>query len=96
MQVEHEVDERPFQPRAGPSVEGKPGAGKLGAPLEIEDAQRFADFPVRFRGKGKVLGISPQVLTTTLSASDAPTGTSGCGMIRHGQQETVQAPLRPA
>ena len=44
------VNECPFQPGARPLVEGKPGAGQLGAPLKIEDPQMPRRFPSAVSG----------------------------------------------
>ncbi len=47
VQVEHEVGQRPLQPRSQVPVHREACAGKLGGAFEIEHAQRFAQFPVR-------------------------------------------------
>ena len=46
VQVEHEVDQRPLEPRPEAPVDGKAGAGELGAALEVEDAQLRSEIPV--------------------------------------------------
>ena len=46
MQVEHEADQRAFQPRARAHVDGKTRAAELGGAFEVENAERFAEFPV--------------------------------------------------
>jgi len=53
VQIQHEVEDGPLQHGAQPLVYGKSGAGDLGPPLEIQDAQGFADIPVRLGRKGK-------------------------------------------
>ena len=47
VQVEHEIGQRPLQPRPQVPVHREARAGKLGGAFEIEHAQRFAQFPVR-------------------------------------------------
>ena len=49
VQVEHEVDQRPLEPRARADQHREPGAGDLGPALEIDDAERGAEIPVRLR-----------------------------------------------
>ncbi len=47
MAVEHEADQRPLQPRSSAHVDGEPGSAQLGRALQIENAQRLAQLPVR-------------------------------------------------
>ena len=47
MQVEHEADQRPLQPRPGAHVHRKPRPAQLGRAFQVEDPQRFAQLPVR-------------------------------------------------
>ena len=49
VQVEHEVDQRARQPRAGAAQHGKPRAGDPRTALEIENAQCRTEVPVRLR-----------------------------------------------
>ncbi len=42
VEVEHEVDERAFEARALPIVDGEARAGDLGGAVEVEDAEGFA------------------------------------------------------
>ena len=51
VEVEHELDERPLEPGAGPEVGGEAGAGHLGAALEVEDAEIGPQVPVRLGGE---------------------------------------------
>ena len=48
VQIEHEIGQRPLQPRSQVPVHREARAGKLGGAFEIEHAQRFTQFPVRF------------------------------------------------
>ncbi len=47
MQVEHEADERTLEPRSGAHVDGKTRSAQFCGAFEVEDAERFAEFPVR-------------------------------------------------
>ena len=49
VEIEHEVDERAGEPRAGAHQHGEARAGHAGGALEIQDAERGAEFPVRLR-----------------------------------------------
>ena len=49
VQIEHEVDQRARQPRAGAAQHREAGAGNLRGALEIENAERGAEIPVRLR-----------------------------------------------
>jgi len=48
VQIQHEVDDRPFEQRTHPPVEREARPGDFRAAGEIEDAQVLADLPVRF------------------------------------------------
>ena len=76
VQVEHEADEGALEAGTCAHVDGKTRAGELGGAFEIEDAEGFAELPVGLGGESRRSGLSPQVLTVTLSASDWPAGTS--------------------
>ena len=49
MQMEHEVDQRPCEPRARPDQDREPRASDLRAALEIDDAESRTEIPVRLR-----------------------------------------------
>ena len=76
VQVEHEADQRPLQPRSRAHVDGEARPAQLGGAFEVENAERLADLPVRLGLEVECCGFSPQVFTVLLSASDLPTGTS--------------------
>ena len=59
MHVEHEVDERAIQLRAGAGEDRESRAGDLRGALEVEDAQPFADVPMGFRREGKRRLLAP-------------------------------------
>src|SRR3989449_11422529 len=46
MQIQHEVDQCPFQARARAAVYREPSASHAGGALEVQDAERFAELPV--------------------------------------------------
>ena len=60
VQVEHEADQRPLQPRARAHVDGKPRAAQLGGAFQVENAQRFAKFPVRLRAQSRRSASRPR------------------------------------
>ena len=49
VQVEHEVDQRAREARACADQHGEPGARDLRAALEVDDAERRPEIPVRLR-----------------------------------------------
>ncbi len=59
MQVEHEVNQRPFQPGTGPLEQGKTGAGELASSFKIEDVEVLADIPVSLRLKSEIRNFTP-------------------------------------
>jgi hypothetical protein len=78
VQVEHEVDERPRQSRAGPEQEREARACDLRRTLEVEDAECGTEIPVR-------LGLEvegPRLAHPAdlgLSSALRPTGTEAWG-----------------
>ena len=59
MQVEHEADQRPLQPRARAHVDRKPRSAQLGRAFQVENAKRFADLPVRLGLEIEVSLLAP-------------------------------------
>ena len=59
VQIEHEVDESPFESRSRPLQNGETALRKLRPPLEIHDVQSFPQLPVRPGRKRKRLGFTP-------------------------------------
>ena len=53
VEVEHEVDQRPFQVSSQPPVECETRPGDLRAAGKVQDVQALADLPVRPRRKGE-------------------------------------------
>jgi hypothetical protein len=53
VQVEHEADQRPLQPRSRAHVNRKPRAAQLGRAFQVENAERLAQLPVRLGLKSK-------------------------------------------
>ncbi len=59
VQIEHEVDQRALEPRAGSELHREPRAGDLRGAREVENAEAFADLPVGLRFEGEVPRLSP-------------------------------------
>src|SRR5271155_3404649 len=59
MHIEHEVGERPFQPRAFPPVDCKTSSRNLRCAFQVENAELFPDFPMRSRLKIKAAELAP-------------------------------------
>ena len=59
VHVEHEADQRALQPRPRAHVDGKARAGELGRAFEIENAEGFADLPVRLGREIEFLRLAP-------------------------------------
>ena len=59
MQMQHEVDERAREARTGADQHREPRRGDLGAPLEVDDAERGADIPVRLRRERELARTTP-------------------------------------
>ena len=59
VQVEHEADERAGQACAGAQQQGEPGAGHPHRPLEVDDAERRSEVPMRLRFEVELAGRSP-------------------------------------
>ena len=49
VQVEHEVDQRPLETRGGAGQHREPRTGDLRSSLEVDDAERRTEVPVRLR-----------------------------------------------
>ena len=72
MHIEHEVDQCPFKTCPRAPAEGKPGSGDFGGKFEIENAQVFADIPVRLGCKIELRLLTPMAnnLVITLVFAD--------------------------
>ena len=89
MEIQHEVDQGSLQLSPPPQVEGKPGAGHAGGPLEIKQLELIPDFKMR-------LGLE---IKNPRLAEGADHHVGGCilagrraGMrhVGYGQQQGVQ------
>ena len=89
VQVEHEVDQRAREPRAGAAQHREPRAGDLRAALEVDDAERRPEIPVRLRLEVERARRRRRRRTSTLSAALLPTGTLACGRFGSDQQPAV-------
>ena len=80
VQVEHEVDQRARQP--GPSTEQdrEPRAGHLRRPLEVENAERRTEIPVRLRLEIERAAVTPRAHNDVVCFAFAD-GTLACGMF---------------
>nr|WP_245668797.1 hypothetical protein [Chloroflexus islandicus] len=54
MEIEQPLDDGPLQARAGAAHDIKARTGQLDAALEVENAQRLTQFPVRAGGEGQL------------------------------------------
>ncbi len=59
MHVEHEADEGTFEAGARTHVDGEARTAEFGGAFEVEDAELFAEFPVRFWGEVEVRLFAP-------------------------------------
>ncbi len=64
MKVEHIVDKGPFESRAGARQDGKSCAGDFRGPVEIQNAERFAEIPMALGGAVKVGGVPHRLVST--------------------------------
>ena len=80
VHVEHEVGQRPLQPGAHAQVHGEPRARDLGGALEIQNAQRRAQIPVRLGFEIELARLAPAADFQVVGGA-APTGTLSCGTL---------------
>ena len=59
MQVEHEADEGTLKARARAHIHGEASAGEFGGAFEVEDAELFANLPVRLGREGEGGNFAP-------------------------------------
>ena len=81
LEVEHERRERARQPRAGAGQHREPGAGQLRAALEVENAERGPEVPVRGRLEVEAARLAPRALDP-VGGLVAPAGDRVVGHIR--------------
>src|SRR5205807_6821007 len=87
---EKEVDQRAIELRPSADDQRKACAGDLGAALEVEDAESFADVPVRFRSEIEFRLLAP----CALDAIRAVVHTDRYGVVRRiGKIELQRAQL---
>ena len=77
-----------------PHQHREPRAGDLRAALEVDDAERRAEIPMRLRRERERPAASPWRRTSTLSAALFPTGTLACGRFGNDEQATIPPLLR--
>ena len=51
VHVEHEIHERPNQPRSEPAKHDESRTADLGAALKVDEAETGADFPMRLNAR---------------------------------------------
>ena len=91
VQVEHEVGQRPLQPRSQVPVHGKARAGEFGGALQIEHAQLFAQFPVRLGREIEFRRLCPSAGLPRCLPRVFPTGTLACGRLGMPVENLLQA-----
>jgi len=68
MDIEHEVNEGPFQSRPCPEIKRKTGARNFSGPFKIEYTQIFTDGPVRKGLKLKIRQVTDRFYQRILGA----------------------------
>jgi hypothetical protein len=86
VNVEHEVDERARQPRAGSAQHRETRTRDLGTPLEVDDAERRPEVPMRLRREveGWRLTHTPQFDVVRGAFSDRNAGVRQVRQVEHG------------
>src|ERR1051326_4571178 len=91
MKIKHEARERPHQPGARAGEEGKARARDLRPARQVENPERFAELPVRFRseleGRRLAHGADHPVRRR------GPGGTRGVGQVGKAKQRLVELVL---
>src|SRR6185436_17780244 len=87
VEVEHQRDERPLEPRAGAEVGGEARAGELGAALEVEDAEPRSEVPVRLRREVEARRLADDAL----DAVGALVGAHRHALVRQVGQRQLEA-----
>jgi len=73
VEVEHIVDESPFESGTGPRKDGKPGACDFRRTVEIQNAERFAEIQCSCLVRSTRVGLPPSGLA--LLPASLPIGT---------------------
>ena len=89
VEVDHEVDQRPFQPRPRSLQEVEARGRHFHAPLEVQDAQALADLVVRLDGKGR-LAIEAPLPDQRVGRRIGPVRHRGIRWVRDLEQQHVQ------
>ena len=94
MQLQHEVDERARQPRAGAHQHGEARAGDLRAALEVDDAERGTEVPVRLRREGERRAACRAAAPRRCRRPTSPPARVACGRFGSTQQRRGCAAAR--
>ena len=89
VEVEHEVGEGALEAGAGAELQDEAGAGDLGGALEVEDAERFADLPVRLGREVEGGDRAPGLLDDVVVLGDAG-GYGVVGKVGEGLEELAE------
>ena len=95
VQVEHESDQGALQAGAGAAQHVEARAGELDAALEVDDAERLAELPVRSRRETELASRArgPHHDVLRLVRSDRYVR---FGQVRHFEEQRVQLRLDAA
>jgi len=94
VKIEHEIEEGAFQPGPPPQVEGEAGAGDLGASSQVQDPERLAEVPVRFRREGEA-GLSFEAPDLDVPRGARAVRDPGRGRVGDAEQETLDVRIGP-
>jgi hypothetical protein len=89
VNIEHKIDQCPFQRRTRPYLKGKSAPGDLCRAGEIKDVELLPQLPMGKGGKFKVPDLSP-VLDNRVIVGVQTHGNRFVGDIWDNQQETIQ------
>ena len=95
MQVEHPGDQGALQARPGPAEHVKARAGDLDALLEVDDAQRRAQVPVRLGLEVELAGSRPPCAARRSRLRPCRSGVRGSGRLGMLATAGVQLALPP-
>ena len=79
VQIEHKIDQDPFEAGTGIHVESEARTGYLGCAGEIENPELFTDIPVILRRGSRTGAYPPSGGLPLFFAALPPTGTLGSG-----------------
>ena len=92
VQIQQELDQRPFQPRAPVRVEQEAAAGKLRPPREVHELERLAQLDVRLGIEGE-LGLGTPVLYFGIVGAGFAQRHAGVRGVRQADEDGVACGL---